>query len=77
MSVWKSEEALRDYCYKTAHAEMLRGKEEWIDHFDRAHLALWWIPVGHIPTISESAERLRALHAQGATLYAFTLHECY
>lgn len=77
MSVWASVEDLRHYVFKTAHVEMLRGKDEWVEHFDHAHLALWWIPVGAVPTINESAERLRSVSERGATSYAFTFRACY
>ena len=72
LSVWESVEALRHYAFGTAHAEMLRQKHEWIEHFDRAHLALWWIPDGHLPSIAESAERLRSVQENGARPSAFT-----
>jgi len=75
LSVWESTEDLGRFAFRTAHAEMLRGKERWMDHFDRPHLALWWIPVGHVPTISESAERLRWLDERGPTPAAFTFRE--
>ena len=77
MSVWESVEDLRHYVFRTAHAEMLRNKNQWIDHFDRAHLALWWVPAGSIPTIAESAERLRSVCERGATAYAFTFKELH
>lgn len=77
MSVWASVEDLRHYVYKTAHVKMLRDKDAWIEHFDRAHLALWWIPVGSVPTIGESAERLRSIYEHGATSYAFDFRTCY
>jgi hypothetical protein len=77
MSVWKSVEDLRGYVFKTAHADTLRLRQEWIEHFDRARLALWWVPVGHIPTIAESALRLRSVQERGATPYAFTFGAHY
>src|SRR5215470_14958714 len=33
MSVWEAIESLKDYVYRTAHAEMLRGRREWFDNF--------------------------------------------
>lgn len=75
LSVWDSVDALRQFVFETAHADLVRGKRAWIDHFNRAHLALWWIPVGHVPTVSESAARLRAVHERGSTAEAFTLSE--
>src|SRR5262249_40850494 len=45
LSVWETIEDLSTFAFRTAHAEMLRDKARWMDQFDRAHLALWWIPV--------------------------------
>ena len=75
LSVWESVEDLRHYVFQTAHAEMLRDKNNWIEHFDRAHLALWWIPAGQLPTIAESAERLRSIQEKGPTEFAFNFQE--
>lgn len=77
MSVWENLECLRQYAFKTAHAEMLRAKRRWIDDFDRAHLALWWIPVGHRPTVTESVTRLRAVQEKGPTALAFTFQQLF
>jgi uncharacterized protein DUF3291 len=72
MSVWASIETLRTYIYGTAHAEFLRRRREWFERFDRAFLALWWIPVGHVPSIDEAKERLALIEAHGPTPAAFT-----
>src|SRR5262245_26636100 len=58
LSVWNTVDDLQRYVYRTEHAQMLRGKGDWIGDFDRAHLAMWWIPAGTRPTIEESAARL-------------------
>ncbi len=75
LSVWESVEDLRRYVFQSAHAEMLRDKNNWIEHIDHAHLALWWIPAGQLPTIAESAERLRSIHEKGPTEFAFNFRE--
>jgi heme-degrading monooxygenase HmoA len=72
MSVWESIEALRAYVYNSAHAEILKQRRDWFEKFDGSMLALWWIPVGHIPTIDEAKERLGSLDARGPTPFAFT-----
>src|ERR1700736_9620 len=51
MSVWESIEHLKDYVYRTAHAEVLRQRREWFEHFKGAFAALWWVPVGHVPGV--------------------------
>ena len=75
LSVWESVEDLRRYAFQSAHAEMLRDKKNWIEHFDHAHLALWWIPAGQLPTLAESAERLRSIQENGPTEFAFNFRE--
>ena len=72
MSVWASVEQLRAYTYDTAHAAMLKQRRDWFEKIDRVILALWWIPVGHVPTIDEAKERLASLEANGPTPFAFT-----
>jgi hypothetical protein len=77
LSVWESIEDLQHFVVKTAHAEMLRDRGRWIDQFDRATLALWWIPADHLPTIGESAERLLYLDEKGPSPYAFTFRASF
>jgi hypothetical protein len=72
MSVWTSIDALKEYVYKSAHAEVLRRRRDWFENFDGAYLAMWWVPEGHVPTIEEAKERLEHLEAHGPTDFAFT-----
>lgn len=71
MSVWRSLEELRDFTYRSAHVDVLRRRREWFHKLAEAHLALWWVPVGHIPTPSEAETRLRLLREHGPTPEAF------
>jgi mannose-6-phosphate isomerase-like protein (cupin superfamily) len=77
MSVWESIEQLKHYLHHTAHVEMLRDKDQWMAHFDRAYLALWWVPAGHVPTVAEARERLQRVEECGATPFAFTLTKIF
>jgi len=72
MSVWETIEALRHYVYGTAHAEVLRQRQNWFDKFTGAYVALWWVPAGHIPGIDEAKKRLAYLDTHGPTQFAFT-----
>ena|SRR5436190_663322 len=77
-SVWESVEALRDYAYRSAHAELYRRRHEWFEQFEGAYSVLWWIPAGHIPTIEEAKERLAHLQTHGPSAHAFgfkTIHQ--
>ena len=72
MSVWESVEALKDYTYRTAHAEVLRDRKNWFEKFAGVYLAMWWVPVGHTPSIDEAKQRLAHLEEHGPTQFAFT-----
>lgn len=77
MSVWESLDALRNYVYRSPHADVLRRHQEWFGRMVDAHVALWWTEAGSIPTLSDAEERLLTLRAEGPTSYAFTLKEPY
>ena len=72
MSVWETMDALKQYVYHTAHAELLRQREQWFERFAGTFMALWWVPVGHIPGIDEAKKRLAHLAERGPTEFAFT-----
>jgi hypothetical protein len=72
MSVWETVEALKHYVYHTAHAELLRQRQAWFEQFAGVYVALWWVPVGHLPGIDEAKKHLAYLHAHGPTEFAFT-----
>ena len=40
-------------------------------------LALWWVPVGHLPGIDEAKKRLAHLDAHGPTQFAFTFKKTF
>ncbi len=77
MSVWKSVEALRHYVYKTMHAEVVRNRSEWFEKFSGVYMALWWVPVGHIPGIDEAKKRIAHLETNGPTQFAFTFKQTF
>ena len=72
MSVWESLESLQQFVYKSSHVEVLRARKQWFEQIEGPILVLWWIPVGHIPTVAEAQERLRYLEQHGPTPHAFT-----
>ena len=77
MSVWETIDALKHYVYRTAHAELIRHRRDWFEHFAGAYLALWWVPVGHLPSIDEAKKRLAFLDKRGPTEFAFTFKHIF
>lgn len=77
MSVWESLEALRDFVYRSDHRTFLARRREWFDRMDAPMVALWWVPAGHRPTVSEAKERLDALDRLGATPEVFSFRRSF
>ncbi|MEM7661565.1 MAG: DUF3291 domain-containing protein [Pseudomonadota bacterium] len=72
MSVWRDIDSLFHYVYKTAHATVMRDREDWFEPFSDHYLVLWYVPEGHIPTLDEARDRLEHLKANGPSPEAFT-----
>lgn len=72
MSVWTDVGALRAFVYEQPdHLAVMRRRRDWFDKMD-VFMALWWVPVGHIPTLAEGMARIAHLAAHGPTAQAFT-----
>jgi hypothetical protein len=72
MSVWTDITALRAYVYKSAHAAVMARKAKWFPPLARAHMALWWIPAGTLPSLQDAAARLALIDQIGPSANAFT-----
>ena len=70
MTVWSSVAALKDFAYRTAHAEFLARRREWFAAGSTG-VVLWWIRAGELPTVDEAKRRLGFLERHGASPYAF------
>jgi hypothetical protein len=71
-SVWESVDALYNYVYKSAHAMMIKSRQEWFGEMEGPHYVLWWAPAGTLPLLEEAKKRLAYLRAHGPTVDAFT-----
>ena len=74
LSVWESPAALGAFVYRSGHAPIMRRRAEWF-HETEVHMALWWVPAGHEPTVAEAVARLELLRAKGPGPDAFTFRE--
>lgn len=72
MSVWRDADALFAFVYRSAHTPVMVRRREFFGRFDGAYQALWWIPAGEIPTLSDAFARLWMLDRYGPTPHAFT-----
>jgi hypothetical protein len=77
MSVWESVDTLRGYTYASKHIEVFRRRAEWFEKPAKPHYCLWWVPVGHAPTVAEARERLEHYQTHGATPHAFWFSQLF
>jgi hypothetical protein len=72
MSVWKDVDSLFRYAYQSQHVEIFKRRKEWFEKMTQMHMALWFVPKGHFPSVEEATRRLDYLRANGETPYAFS-----
>ena len=70
MTVWSSVAALKDFAYRTVHAEFLARRREWFVAGSTG-VVLWWIRAGELPTVDDAKRRLEFLEGHGPSPYAF------
>jgi hypothetical protein len=75
MSVWKDLETLMNFVYKSAHVEILKRNREWFSKLKEMHMALWYVPSGHTPSVEEAIGRLDHLRTHGETPHAFSFRK--
>mgnify|MGYP003467492056 FL=1 len=71
LSVWESADALERFVWTTVHKHFYDRRAEWYAPTDVLRLVMWWVPVGHRPTVGEAMERFRHLEAHGDGDLAF------
>lgn len=76
MSVWEGMAELGAFVYRSGHLDIMRRRAEWFDDME-AHMVLWWIPAGEVPTIADARHRLDLLAEHGPTPDAFTFRQSF
>ncbi len=72
MSVWRDVESLGDFVFRSMHVEIMRQRRSFFVPMTEVYTALWWVPRGVRPTVSDAEERLLRLREHGPTPLAFT-----
>ena len=72
LSVWEDLESLKDFAYRTAHAELIKARTQWFEKPTSAYQVLWWIPAGTQPSPEEAAQKLELIRSEGPTAQAFS-----
>lgn len=71
LSVWQDIESLMSFSYKTEHRDFLIRRQAWFQKLNSSHLALWWIPAGHRPSLDEAKKKIDYLDNHGPSSDAF------
>jgi len=71
LSVWESVTQLETFVWGTIHKQFYDRKAEWFEVLGSMHFVMWWVPIGHQPTLEEGMARLAHLEAQGDSDHAF------
>lgn len=71
LSVWESVADLEHFVWNTVHKRFYDRKAEWYDMGVVLRFAMWWVPIGHQPTMGEAMARFRHLESQGPSDHAF------
>jgi len=71
LSVWLTVEELKTHVYRTLHGRFLARRAAWFHRMQAAHLALWWVPAGHRPSLEEAKLRPEHRRTRGDSPRAF------
>ena len=77
MSVWESIEDLKQFVYESGHLQIYLRKKEWFHDMDKAHMALWWVKSGELPTAQQGREKLEFLQKNGPSDLAFSFSKIF
>ena len=72
MSVWKDQDSLKNFMFRTDHRDFLKRKKEWFDLKGEDTYVLWWVDDGVVPSVEDAVEKLIFLRENGDTARAFT-----
>ena len=71
LTVWENVETLEAFVFNTLHRRFYERRREWFEVLGEMHFVMWWVPVGHRPTMEEALQRLEHLKQHGDSDHAF------
>jgi hypothetical protein len=71
LTVWEDAQSLETYVFKTVHKQFYDRRTEWFEVMGEQHFVMWWVPVGHRPTLDEALAKLALKKAEGDSDAAF------
>lgn len=71
LTVWEDVTSLEGFVWNTVHRAFYERRAEWFEVLGKMHFVMWWVPIGHRPTLEEALARLDHLQANGDSETAF------
>jgi hypothetical protein len=71
LSVWEDVKSLEKFVWGTIHKKFYERRAEWFQVLDQMHFVMWWVPVGHEPSLDEALAKLEHLDTHGDSAEAF------
>jgi hypothetical protein len=71
LSVWRDVDSLSAFVWKTVHKRFYDRKGEWYDPKGNGNFVMWWVPVGHKPSVPEGMDRFNHMKLHGESDFAF------
>ncbi|MDU9002658.1 DUF3291 domain-containing protein [Sedimentitalea todarodis] len=71
LTVWEDVAALEKFVWGTVHKQFYDKRQQWFDILADQHFVMWWVPVGHRPTLDEAMARLEHMRDNGPDESAF------
>ena len=71
LSVWTTAPAFEQYVWNTVHRRFMQQGDKWFLPRSKRYFVMWWVPIGHEPTLDEALDRLHRLEENGPGPDAF------
>lgn len=71
LTVWEDAASLETFVWGTVHKQFYEKRADWFEVLGKMHFVMWWVPIGHQPTLKEALDRLEMLNRLGDSPDAF------
>ena len=71
LTVWENVATLENFVWNTVHRAFYERRQEWFEVLGKMHFVMWWVPVGHKPTLDEALAKLALKQKNGDSDEAF------
>ncbi|MEM7461402.1 MAG: DUF3291 domain-containing protein [Pseudomonadota bacterium] len=71
LSVWEDAASLEHFVWNTIHRQFYEKRRQWFDGEVQSNFVMWWVPIGHRPSLQEGMERFSYWQKHSDSDHAF------